>query len=407
MRATACALLAASGCAHVPASPASDGAWSAQRGAAQPAIATLQAGDFNGARAAAERVIAADGRNPQARLVHAIALYQATMHQLFVDGAAFIEKLDREHRVDERFGREALERAERSLAAIDSDLAQAETEPRVFLELCLACWQHDWNENGRVDRRDERLFQIELDADGHELPEDDPRRKPTFRFDLGDVSWARAAIAFHRAALNLILAYRWDDFWQSFGGHGGEIRVRLLDKERVAVARHEILAGLGFADRARERYLAETDDDREWVPNPRQESHGLPLPVDQALYTTWEAIASDLRRLATGDEGLSIAQLANLGHHAWDDPPSGFLDFGRLFSEPHDIVFDPENVFRRLGHSQGRREIETLLADLLGAGYRPVMARSHLVDRLIRMRNEVERGDEAIERKLRYLLWLN
>jgi hypothetical protein len=35
------------------------------------------------------------------------------------------------------------------------------------------------------------------------------------------------------------------------------------------------------------------------------------------------------------------------------------------------------------------------------------MKPSPLVARLVRMRAEIDRGDEALERKLRYLFWLN
>ena len=50
-------------------------------------------------------------------------------------------------------------------------------------------------------------------------------------------------------------------------------------------------AELGSAVENVTAYLAETDDDREWVPNPKQQSHPMPLPVDAArigaLERTW------------------------------------------------------------------------------------------------------------------------
>ena len=45
--------------------------------------------------------------------------------------------------------------------------------------------------------------------------------------------------------------------------------------------------------------------------------------------------------------------------------------------------------------------------DLLGEGYVEQMRPSPLITRLMRMRDEIERGQESFERKLRYLLWLN
>ena len=48
------------------------------------------------------------------------------------------------------------------------------------LDLCLACWQVDWNRNGDIDERDLRMLQVEYDAHGEQIPEGDPRRTPTF-----------------------------------------------------------------------------------------------------------------------------------------------------------------------------------------------------------------------------------
>ena len=53
--------------------------------------------------------------------------------------------------------------------------------------------------------------------------------------------------------------------------------------------------------------LAEVDDDREWLPNPKQKSHAMPLTVDDALFDTWGGVLSDVRKLLLGQEGLSVA----------------------------------------------------------------------------------------------------
>jgi hypothetical protein len=41
------------------------------------------------------------------------------------------------------------------------------------------------------------------------------------------------------------------------------------------------------------------------------------------------------------------------------------------------------------------------------AEYRPFMTPTPLIQRVSRMKNEISRGEESFERKLRYLLWLN
>jgi len=142
------------------------------------------------------------------------------------------------------------------------------------------------------------------------------------------------------------------------------------------------------------------------MPNPRQKSHPLPLPVDANLYATWQGVVADLERLVRGEQGLSVRELAQLGDHRWKDPPEGFVDVGSMFSRPRDIVIDL-GAIERFDRAETRQNAELLLKSVLGAHYVRQMKPSPLPRRLERMKGEVERGDESLERKLRYLLWVN
>jgi hypothetical protein len=51
--------------------------------------------------------------------------------------------------------------------------------------------------------------------------------------------------------------------------------------------------------------------------------------------------------------------------------------------------------------------VEKLLRGVLGKGYAAASKASPLVDRLQRMKRELSMGNDTVERKLRYLLWLN
>ena len=60
--------------------------------------------------------------------------------------------------------------------------------------------------------------------------------------------------------------------------------------------------------------------------------------------------------------------------------------------------------------AEHRHDADVMAAGLrsfFGVYYRDSMKPSPLVGRLARMRAELERGDDALERKLRYLFWLN
>jgi hypothetical protein len=389
-----------------------------QRQAAQPALAALRASKFKQAHQLAQRLRKGDPSNAYARLVFAVTSYKKTMHQLFMDLMTIAIGASRTGQFNHRYARSTLTQAEADLATVGEELAAAAQQPRIALELCLACLKVDWNRNGRLDRRDRRFMEIERDAEGNRIPEDDPRRRPVFRFDHGDLAWASAFVSFQRAAIHLLLAYKWPEWrpgeiidWAEGDSDArkGPLVIKLARPKQIATARRLILKGLDHADRARRSYLAETDDDREWLPNPRQKNHPLPLPVDKALYDTWAGVLRDVKLLLAGEEGLSVTELAQLGDRQWKNPPGGYLNFGRMLADPKDIVFQSGKQLRALLRERRKNTpaFEKGLKEILGDYYVPKMKLSPLVRRLSRMKQEVERGKESLERKLRYLLWLN
>ncbi|HUS67120.1 MAG TPA: hypothetical protein VMZ28_21430 [Kofleriaceae bacterium] len=393
----------ASACTDVSTPPASPAAGAAARPdpATDVAVEALRGGRFDEAGRAAGDVLARDRKNSRAAAIRALARYQRAMEALWQDAERAIGE-----RIDDVRLRAALVTAERELAQVDGDLAIAAADPAFSLELCLACWRHDWNHSGDIDDRDVLLFQIEVDQRGEELPERDPRRMPTFRFDAGDILWARAMVSFQRAALDLGAAYRWGAL-ADLGIFDAPVLVRipLEDRERVHRARDLVLAGLDHADACRAAYLAETDDDREWVPSPRQRSYAAPLPVDAALYDTWSGVVGDLRRLVRGEEGIDVAEAVRLANPEWARVPGGYIDIGRMFAEPRDIVIDLPALIALDGDKAD--VLAGGLESFFGVYYRDRMKPSPLVGRLARMRAELDRGDDALERKLRYLFWLN
>jgi len=370
-----------------------------------PAVAALQASKFEDAAALASTVLTGDPGSSRAAAVRAIATYVVAGHDLVRDLGAIIRSADRFEFFDHAGGRAAWQGFLTRLEAIDRDLAVAAGDPAFSLELCLACWERDWNRNGRIDERDRKLFELEDDGKGGELPAGDPRRRPTFRFDTGDAHWARAMISFQRAFGELVLAYKWSDLDKLLHADGPpSLVIALTDKPRVTRARELILAGLDHADRCRAAYLAETDDDREWVPSPRQRSHPMPFEVDAAIYQTWEGVTGDLRRMLNSEEGLALRELARV---ADDDlashVPDAYIDLGKLLSQPGDIAIDLSRLMRK----QDAATVEQVLRGLLHNGYQTTMKPSPLVGRLRRMKTELDRGEDTFARKLRYLFWLN
>lgn len=367
-----------------------------------PAVTALREGRFEAAAHEADAILARDPHNSGAAAARAIATYVAAGDALVGELGQVIDRGETLKYFDHERGRAAWRAFEAKLDAADRDLAVVAADPGFALELCLACWEHDWNHNGRIDDRDRRLFELDDDGSGADFAAGDPRRRPTFRFDVGDALWARAMLAFQRAVVELVLAYRWSELDHVLVSGSDRIAIHLVSAAGVDRARRFVMQGLDLADRCRAAYLAETDDDREWVPNPRQHSHPIPLAVDDPLYATWAGVTGDVRRLMTSEEGISMRELGpllapELGRMA----PDAYLDLGAMFRAPTDIVLAKES-------GEGSPEMyERVLRGLLGHGYATRMKPSPLLGRLRRMKSELDRGEDTLERKLRYLLWFN
>jgi hypothetical protein len=82
--------------------------------------------------------------------------------------------------------------------------------------------------------------------------------------------------------------------------------------------------------------------------------------------------------------------------------------------DPHqlkEIDRETERVLQELqtnGKSVSKStRVEESLQGILGTKYRASMKPTPLIQRLSRMKSELEHGEERFERKLRYLFWLN
>jgi hypothetical protein len=375
---------------------------------AQPALLALQAAKFDEARQLAADALKREPHSSRAAAVLAIALYRQALQDFAADAmtvaaSAMASALMRGNFINLGFLTFMLERADQRLGEVDAALALAQKDPGFSLELCPACWEVDWNRSGEIDARDRRLLEIELDAAGQPLAEDDPKRRPTFRFDVADVAWLRAMVHFQRAALAVAGAYEPN---VTFASRNQEkLVLKLRAPLRLLDARDLALAGLGQAQTCRQLVLAETDDDREWLPNPKQQSHAMPLTVDAALFDTWAGVLGDVEKLLKGQEGVSVSQLAQLGDRQWQTPPGGFLDVGAFLAEPHDLVI-ARSELKGLRHDDPGA-LSEVLGRVLGSAYKAKLPASPLLDRLTRMRKELDRGEDTLERKLRYLFWLN
>lgn len=350
-----------------------------------------------------QAVLAAGVDTPRVRLAMAIGAYYDGITMFTPELVAITDQLQ-EHKVEHVRGRRALVELEAALAQTEAHLAEAAKAPDFTIELCPSCWVVDWDGLSGVDERDLKRLEIERDDTGRVLPDDDPRRKPTIRFDHGDVMFGRAYVAMQRALLDLLLAYDWSELDGLYAEPAAEMfTLRIEAPERMGQARSRILEAIDFADAARRAYLAETDDDKEWLPSPTQQNRATWSRLDAEDYEAWAQLTAELRALVEGREGLSVTELAQIGDDTWDDPPQGFIDVGRLLSEPGPIEVNLARLYTL--DTSLRVPIERLLKGLFGDAYREAMQPSPLVARLGRFEAGNSAGAFAYVFYAGYVVW--
>ena len=396
-------LCSLTGCATI--SPATR---ARQEADAAPAVAALQAAQFEQAAKLSAQSLERDASNARAHAVAALARFVSVNRTLASDvmtlGASLmLSGALRSSFVDLELFDPAFDRAEARLQEVAHHLEAAAADPGVSLELCLACWEVDWNRNGQLDDFDRRLFEVERDAEGTLLPEGDPRRRPTFRFDLADLHWLGALVSFERAALELTRAWDLSALVRVAiaSRSADDVKLPLRSAERARHAHALLLEGLSESRACRAAALLETDDDREWLPNPGQRSHPVPLEVDAPLYQTWSTTLDELDALLRSQKGLDLAQLASLV-----EPKEGrrlevhgFVDVGRFLTLPAEITLSTR--------AARREELDAFFAGVFGAAWVKSMPPSGLGQQLERLRGEVVQHRGTFEQKLRYLLWFN
>ena len=234
-----------------------------------------------------------------------------------------------------------LQRAEATLAAIKDD--------RVKLRLRLSKIRFDFAGNGKDQTT---LLELLVKLNGERLGFE--KANPDFRvhFDRGDVAWLRS---YCHVLSAMVEAYRSIDQEAGFSDRVESVfpnveastedddwrtGVKVVDPPRLRRARLHLVAVCELNRESWMHIRAETDDDFEWLPHPRQiDQLGLPLTDERIdawleMMTEWEElfkgrslIAGNLVRYVIPDHdtelGLNVKKLM-------DDPPENMFNHERL-----------------------------------------------------------------------------
>lgn len=185
------------------------------------------------------------------------------------------------------------------------------------------------------------------------------KENPSLRvnFDRGDVAWLRAychlLAAIVDGSLSCLDADRfeiWADqvFAKPIPAFQGTFQERinrsleLTSKKaipeplRLGRMRRHLVRVCDLNQETWKYIRAETDDDQEWLPNPRQ-TGALRLPVRDQIITDWLAMISELRLLLEGERVLPNWFDADASKH-----PGKGINLKLLLDEPPEIIRIPD-----------------------------------------------------------------
>jgi hypothetical protein len=97
--------------------------------------------------------------------------------------------------------------------------------------------------------------------------------------------------------------------------------------ERMQSALEHFQAVTALSRASWERYQAETDDDREWIPNPRQTGAIPDAQVTEEMITAWLSFLDELDAILAGDKLLPF----------WRGSAPRGINLNKVFREPRDF----------------------------------------------------------------------
>ncbi|WBS01677.1 hypothetical protein OU994_25970 [Pseudoduganella sp. SL102] len=267
------------------------------------------------------------------------------------------------------------------------------------LPIVPATWVRDLNGDGEIGISERYFFALPARNDGKltvGMPSEDEayyaneyNLKATIRLDQTDILWGLSYHYYAEALVEVLLSYQLDR-----GTSKPDQAIRLAHPENMRRAQGLIVAGLKTSEQMRLSALAETDDDMEWLGNPRQASTVFPVPLDNADFNIWGELMGHLVPLFQGKTLLTATKqasgpLATIGNLC---PAGKGFNLQWFFQHPPTY---PLESFNRRGTAVYCRKIDAA---------RPS---SGLFDFIARYGEAMEGNGQAAMRFLRRLVWVN
>ncbi|MBB3224281.1 hypothetical protein [Pseudoduganella umbonata] len=260
-------------------------------------------------------------------------------------------------------------------------------------------WVRDLDGDGKIAISERYFFALPARNDGDltvGMPSEDEdyyaseyNLNATIRLDQTDILWGLSYHYYAEALVEVLLSYQLDR-----NTNKPDQAIRLAHPENMRQAQALIVAGLKTSEKMRLSALAETDDDLEWLGNPRQASTVFPVPLDDADFNVWGELMGHLIPLFQGKTLLPAAQRMSgpLGSMGSLCPAGKGFSLQWFFQHPPKY---PLEFFNRSDTALYCRKLDAA---------RPA---SGLFDFIARYGEAMEGNGRAAMRFLRRLIWVN
>lgn len=273
--------------------------------------------------------------------------------------------------------RRIFEQCTDDLAKAESTLAEVKDD-QVTLPLRLAEVKLDLTGGGKPTDKLLDILKKLLRVERFDFLKDNPEF--LVKFDRGDVAWLRAYCHLLSAMLDAYLAIDGRFVFDAFGEEhfakpkgippkkpdlltalldGG---LRVVEPARLHAFRLHLLKVCELNRETWKHVRAETDDDHEWLPNPKQ-TGVLRLPVTDAMIDGWLAAVGEFEAALTGEK-LAVLPFITPDASGFnlkallDDPPTK-IDFAKLLDRRIDAKY--------LGKLTGKNKFDERVFDRVAA----------------------------------------
>lgn len=211
-----------------------------------------------------------------------------------------------------------------------------------------------------------------------------------FRVDQSDIQWALGYHYFAEALIEMVLSYTLEKSSPYYANHS----IVLADPAGMRRAHTLLVSGFKSTAKLRRMLQAETDDEQEWISNPKQHNSVFPVSLDEGDFIAWEMVSKHIIPLFEGKTLLaSTAPGAGvLGKMSKMCPKGSGLNLPALFQRP------PRRIFEVLNEPVQRGVCQPFSAK---------KPRSQLIELLGEYADTVEGGNEAGAKMMWRLFWVN